>query len=964
MDKSILYDYLIGLGYSNDDIRCYLNPKDNIFTYPVSITYNTIYVSYIFTPKEEDIYFNHIDFWNRNRDNVFIAVGCDKTWIINAKEKPQKEKLLNSKKICIKSFDYGVNSIGFEETTIEEIKKEYIDSNYFFDFISKNIKSKKEVDKDLLLNLLALKEDLCNGNNENIIHLLILRCLFVKYLEDRGIFDENFLYNKLASGVPEELISAFEEVCKINGDVFKYDKFVAEDIRVEYLQKLAVFFSSDYRSGQYYLFPYRFDKIPIQLISHVYESFLSNDTKKDKGVYYTPSFIVDFMLSQSLKEELKTDAGVRILDPAVGSGAFLVESFKMILEQKREISFSRKIEILETQLYGVDIDKRALQITAFSLYLALLDGEDSSFIKKEMEDRHPILPNLIGKTLLEANSITDNTLKGEIFDVIICNPPWGSISSDDNDPDSIKEREAIGNKGIEGSMPEYKTVSDYERSQAILLSISKWGNAATLYSVIVKNSIFLNDNALDFRQTLLNLYDISTFYELSNYNKVLFKKKTIGKIKGKDIIIGASEPCAVLQFKKKAEDNPKILRYISPKLNTFSETFECIQFSSCDVAKIDQSLFLEDDILWKILVNGSLEDYKLIKGLLSQAQVEIKARSGFQPKANMKQLGEPIWKEIIEPTDFERYHIKNELGVFNWNQQLRRTGEDNMFDGKKIIVPVRPLKEDKLRLRAVLLGDNKIHKDNIISIKLFSKDEEISDYTPYLGLMNSQLISYLFYQTSAQWGKGSQKRATLRNCDLEKIPMTSIKSNKLEVKVNEIKRLLQDNEDISKINEVQAEIDNIVFELYGLLGYEKEIVKEFYQINIDRVDDKHVNYKDIVEYISTFVDSFQFVLSKESFLNASYYISLNIGTIIHFRIANRKEDIQEDSNLQILNFVKRKQLTIAEANKLLSEEKVKLYNEKEFYIIKSNLFKDWTKRQALLDAREEIELILKSLSKR
>ena len=84
------------------------------------------------------------------------------------------------------------------------------------------------------------------------------------------------------------------------------------------------------------------------------------------------------MLSQSLNEKLKSNKDITIFDPAVGSGAFLVESYKTILtyscdlEKLTELEkFNKKKEILENQLFGVDIDKKALQIATFSLYLAI-----------------------------------------------------------------------------------------------------------------------------------------------------------------------------------------------------------------------------------------------------------------------------------------------------------------------------------------------------------------------------------------------------------------------------------------------------------------------------------------------------------------------------------------------------------------------------------------------------------------
>ena len=98
-----------------------------------------------------------------------------------------------------------------------------------------------------------------DNGNEQVVHLIILRCLFVKYLEDRGIFTSNYLSEILASKSADRLIDAFGEVCKINGDVFGGNRLTLDDICEEYLDKLHLFFTADYQSGQGTLFPYQFD---------------------------------------------------------------------------------------------------------------------------------------------------------------------------------------------------------------------------------------------------------------------------------------------------------------------------------------------------------------------------------------------------------------------------------------------------------------------------------------------------------------------------------------------------------------------------------------------------------------------------------------------------------------------------------------------------------------------------------
>lgn len=658
-------NFLQRLGYSESEIED--NSIGDNFTYNVSNTLS-LTTKYIYTPTEEGIFRNHSIFWNRNTESVFIAVADYKSYVINTKEKPDSKKPLKNS-TCLKSFDYGINSMGFEYFDLELISKTFIDSSYFFDFVIKNRKKIQTVDKDLLLNLLALKNDLTTEKNQDFIYLLILRCLFIKYLEDRKIFDENYLLSILESKNPQRLKEAFENVAKINGDVFKYDTFDFSELQPYYLDKLSLFFKSDYQSSQLQLFPYRFDEIPIQLISHVYEAFLKGSEKKGKGIYYTSSFLVRFVLSESFAKQVQENPNSTIIDPAVGSGAFLVEAFKMTQKAHgNKLDFNAKKHILETQLFGIDVDPKVLQIASFSLYLALLETEDPEFIRAEIKRANPILPSLIGQTLICGNTIFEDIFSGRTFDCIASNPPWGSVPTE-IDETYLKERKAIDS--IEGEFPEYANVADYERSQAFLARVSKWGDKRTSYTMVVKNSIFLNDKAKSFRQDFLNRYAIDTFYELSNYNKILFKKTAIGKINGKKIEIGASEPCVVIHFKNKTEETNS-LHYVSPKLNAFAEQLEIIHYTSQESHRLEQSEFIEKDSLWKVLVNSDVEAHDLIVNKIQrQKNLKIKARAGFQPKKSMKSLGAPKMKKLIEPKDFISYYIKNkDLTQFNWNQGL------------------------------------------------------------------------------------------------------------------------------------------------------------------------------------------------------------------------------------------------------------------------------------------------------
>ncbi|NUM42821.1 MAG: N-6 DNA methylase [Leptospiraceae bacterium] len=675
-----------------------------------------------------------------------------------------------------------------------------------------------------------------------------------------------------------------------------------------------------------------------------------------------------------------------MLDPACGSGAFLVEAFKEIVRgNNAETDYEKKVDILRKQIFGIDIDKQALQIAAFSLYLSLLEGEKAEAIQEKIRNAYPILPPLINHSLKRGNSLVDDIFRDMTFDCIVANPPWGSVKKNGDEEDR-RERKAMGEKeqngealppaNKESALPEYRNVSDYQRSQAFLLRVNKWCNEETLCSLIVNSPIFLNENAEDFRKELLNQYRVTHFYELSHLNKILFRKKVIGEIKinnkYEEVQIGASEPCAIVVFDKKEIYSHKI-QYSSPKLTRFSESVELIHYTRKDVTEVKQEDLLKEDYwLWRIFVNGSWSDYQLIKKafIKSDERFDIKCRSGIKPKTNARSLGNPVYRDLIEPKHFERYLITGQLEKFNWNQEMERRRKEEIFQGKRILFPVRPLESDRLRIRGVRVSENIIHKHNISCIKIQKNGFIVKNYAPYLALLNSSFLGYYIYQISSQWGKGEEKRSALRNSDIEKLPFPSMQ--RFEEKTSILTRLVEqietDKKEGKNTSKLEHQIDELVFDLYDLLEYEKEIIKEFYQVNVERKGHVATEH-DFQQYVNKFRNVFSFILADHLVLNATYRKSSNLGAYIAFAIGDKDEMIPEikldlTEDRQLLDIVKKKQLSQTLFSHRLNEDKVKIYTENKFFIIKSNYFKDWTPRQAMIDAKEEIASILKELPKK
>lgn len=265
---------------------------------------------------------------------------------------------------------------------------------------------------------------------------LIGRCIFTSYLVDRGIA-QPFLPPELPADVAgmfatvDSTFTLFRWLrSTFNGDLFPMDDPGAEHQRLgeAHLDLLRDFVEGrSLLSGQGRLFRFRFDAIPVDLISSIYQQFARSSAADEahvQGLHYTPVELVHLTLDPVFE---RLPAHARVIDPTCGSGAFLVEAFRRLVWKRTEKdkTASRAVvrDVLRTQLYGIDINKSALGIAAFSLYLAALelDEEPVQDILDLKFDR------LIGVTLFEADTVHDELpplVTAKPFDAVVGNPPW------------------------------------------------------------------------------------------------------------------------------------------------------------------------------------------------------------------------------------------------------------------------------------------------------------------------------------------------------------------------------------------------------------------------------------------------------------------------------------------------------------------------------------------------------------
>jgi len=902
-----------------------------------------------------------LEIWNENSARLYVTIDTEKDEnnpdikLYNPRIRPA----LDNKPID--SFNYGKNKNKYEKILVN-LRKERIDAGILWEFIRDRLRKRKEntVDKDLIKNLTALKDNLQNEINENIAHVLIDRCIFIKFMEDRKFIDDEFfggfncnnfvsLLHKNDFGLLNKVFNKANAL--LNGDIFreKIDNF---NVRKKIIEELHRFFTSDYATGQLEMFPYKFDIIPLPLISNIYESFLKEE-RREKGIYYTSESAVDLILDETLEKKIKQKLNrnekpnISIFDPACGSGIFLVKALKRLIKGHKgylgkKPSVEYKSEILQKNIYGVDLDKKAIRIAIFSLYLSLLDDEDSQKVKNKIKQGFQF-PSLEGKNLLVKNSLGEGIFKEKRFDCIVGNPPWGYKFK--------KEDEQL----LRCLKVKFPDCSDKQSSQFFLRKAKDWSKEDTKFGFVVNNSNFYNLQANKFRVKFMESYKLTKYIELSKIKDIIFKS--------------SNQPGAILIFDNKVKEDNKIEYYV-PRHNNLSRYLGIILLGDKDRKVVGRKQLLENDDLWKVLVNGNLEDYRIIKKLKVQKfdNYEVVCSVGFKPQTKEeKSKGEPVYRKMIKKKQLKSYFINiDEAEDFNWNEDLiTRKGNEEMFKGERLIV-LRTMGKRFEPLVTAFADTSFIFRDDIMGVRI----KGMSDFYILQAILNSKLLGYYFYLISPQWGK--RTRNVLRAKDVEKFPLIQIDvrnskfmelrelSKKItQLKMEQSKQPLASSNINQWIEEIEARIDDLVFDIYNLTEPEKQRIKDFYLVNTEREGNK-VKEADMRNYLGRFKGILKSIFKKGNYLNAEYYISGLLGAAVCFKIEDRKKPIEEHSDksktiLQLLtNVITNERIKEYNFTHILGQKKIKIYDKDTFYIIKSNGLRDWTLTEAIEDVREEI----------
>lgn len=541
-------------------------------------------------------------------------------------------------------------------------------SGHFFEKNKDKFRRDQRADQRLLSNLRFVRSRLLkDGLNVDICHDLLARVIFIQFLMDRKDNSGNAALTtkqlKEISGIPynnlheilrckKDAYDLFEFLdTRFNGDLFSHkddsqekESYSLEDeyrnVESSHLNTLADLIEGtlDMEGGQLCLWPqYLFDVIPLEFISSIYEEFVTEkykeeeqtDNEKIAGKYYTPAHLVDFILDSVLPWNGQ-EWDLKILDPACGSGIFLVKAFQRLVHRWQQSHNNNRPSvnvlrrILQHNIFGVDINPHAIRVASFSLYLAMCDYIEPRYLWTRVK-----FPDLRNETLYSndffdecGNAFTVSD-ESEFFDIIIGNAPWGR------------------NKATEKAISWAKEISEEPwpipdnnpgplfLAKAALLA-KKSGHIAMIQpaqTLLASRS----GPAKILRRRLFSEFSFEMIVNLSALRFVLFKR--------------SSSP-ACIAFLKPEKPHNKSFFYICPKPTSSDEDNYRIIIEPQDINYVRLHEAINHPNVWSTLMWGSRRDFIVLEKL-----AKAESLKEIQKTGSIKQIEGIIWGQKEQKKD-------------------------------------------------------------------------------------------------------------------------------------------------------------------------------------------------------------------------------------------------------------------------------------------------------------------------
>jgi len=835
-------------------------------------------------------YFNRV--WCMGRPQLLFLARDGELSVFNLTKKPARERDDESRDERLLAT---IRATAQVQEKLQQYRRDQIESGRLFE--DKRFGYDNRADRALIRDLNKVRKGLLGTNLKiEFAHALIGRSIFIRYLEDRKVLTSEYLrsvaeqhdrkdWARILTRIPPDAYlpederpvyprvlsdrdftyALFERLAKdFNGDMFpisQKERDAVTDDHLELLQKFLLGRADD----TLFFFAYRFDIIPIELISSMYEEFYGVERGKPEkqGSFYTPSSLVEFVLSHTLKDEV-LNRRPRVMDAACGSGIFLVETFRRLVRHRmmqvgRRLRPSELRKILREQIAGIDINPEAVRVAAFSLYLALLHYHEPRDILLHKlpnltydKDREETDSNQHFDVLVASDAfhIEDTIVHEDIqrrfgsasADIVVGNPPWG-------DPKSRDPLVAAGKQGAMAWCEKHKKeVGDRELSQAFIhrtLDILRDGGKAGL---LISTGVFFkrHENSRNFRRQWLEAVALEHVVNFAAVRDTFFS--------GPSHKEGSIAPFASVIFEKKRAARNQRFPYWSAKKTAFIERVQVVILSKADVRIVRQDKMLADDELWKVYWWGSHRDEALLDALrLERTFAEVvgpdgdRIRVGYQEAVKDKHPADWLshFKELPSK-EFRRYGPLPTHTFKDVPSLVHRRGDRTTYEGLRLLIGrgVAQRGHQKGQIIARLETEPFAFRDSIYGVPLADFDQETGEVL--LGILWSSLTRYYLFMQSGAWGTWHHE---LKKDAIQSIPVRMPTDAHLRSRVaaaaSELRSLDMQKAGLfdprrqsqrgvdNTIRQLEADLDAAVFDLFELEDAERDLVSDLCTVGLD-----------------------------------------------------------------------------------------------------------------------------------
>jgi type I restriction-modification system DNA methylase subunit/predicted type IV restriction endonuclease len=756
----------------------------------------------------------------------------------------------------------------------------------------------KEIEgwRDVLARNIALRNPKLSTHELNFaVQRTIDRIIFLRICEDRGIEAYSQLMAlRNGTNTYKRLAGIFRHADeRYNSGLFHFrkekDRGGSPDeltlgLKIDDTVLKAIFKDLYYPDS-----PYEFSVLPADILGHIYEQFLGKvirltpahravveekpEVRKAGGVYYTPTYIVDYIVEHTVGKLLdgKTPKQVeklKILDPACGSGSFLLGAYQRLLDWHRDhyvekgpdkvakgrspklfqgrggewrLTTAEKKRILLNNIYGVDIDPQAVEVTKLSLLLKVLEGENAETLGKTLRMFHErALPDLgdnikCGNSLIGPDFYDDKQLdlldeeeryrinafdwNAEFpdimnaggFDAVIGNPPYGGLFL----PETLEYFK--------------RNYTHQDGDDLYLLFLEKYPDLLgknSLLGVIVSNTWLQSVTYRRIRKFLTAQF---------RWVRVLIPRQVFRAVVDTHVLI----------FHKTEEDE------------NLARTFSVDREKSTGIV-------LSHDLLWEsipkngdpinVTSNPEIQDlFRKIQSLSVPLSEFCEVYNGIKPfekgKGNPPQTSETMrekpfvkegpypgedWSPLLRGSLIQRYQNRWEHNYWIlYGPWLAAPRNHSIFEAPEMLL----VRQTGDAIVATLVEHGFYARDNL---HVIIAGREGTDLRYVLGIINSRLVDFAYQFMNPERGEAL---AQVKKRHVELLPMVmpvTAEQSKLQSRMVElVNSMLKIHKDFQaaktdhaksliqrQIDTTDKRIDQLVYALYGLTEKEVKIVEE------------------------------------------------------------------------------------------------------------------------------------------